>query len=100
MNSTVESNVKYLGALVEFLDEGRLRPGLVVREQTNQVAVIEAGGRERSIMRDLVMLRYTDRKVTRETFAAAISALRDERAQLTAELDLNLLWEVVRDHGR
>ncbi|MGD0288297.1 MAG: RNB domain-containing ribonuclease [Candidatus Binataceae bacterium] len=100
MNSTVESNVKYLGTLVEFLDEGRLKPGLVVREQANQLAVIEAGGRERSIARDLVMLRHLDRKVTRETLAGVIAALEGERARLTSELDLNLLWEVVREHGR
>jgi len=91
MNSTVESNVKYLGTLVEFLDEGRLKPGLVVREQANQLAVIEAGGRERSIARDLVMLRHLDRKVTRETLAGVIAALEGERARLTSELDLNLL---------
>src|SRR5579863_7623202 len=100
MNPTVESNAKYLGALVEFLDEGRLKPGLVMREQGNQLAVTEAGGRERSIARDLVMLRYPDRKVTRETLAAAVAALENERAQLAAELDLNLLWEVVHEHGR
>jgi exoribonuclease II len=100
MNLTVESNVKYLGALVEFLDEGRLKPGLVVRESGNQLAVTEAGGRERSIARDLVMLRHPEYKVTRDTLAAAVAALESERAQLTAELDLNLLWEVVREQGR
>ena len=100
MKPNVESNVKYLGMLVEFLDEGRLKPGLVVREHGEQLAVTEAGGRERSIARDLVMLRYPDRKVTRETLATAVSALEVERARLTAELDLNLLWEVVREHGR
>src|ERR1700694_1839518 len=98
MNSTVESQVKYLGTLVEFLDEGRLKPGWVVREQTNQLAVVEAGGRERSIARDLVMLRHPDRKVTRENLADAVAALEGDRARLTAELDLNLLWEVVREH--
>lgn len=100
MKPNVESNVKYLGMLVEFLDEGRLKPGLVVREHGEQLAVTEAGGRERSIARDLVMLRHPDRKVTRETLATAVSALEVERARLTAELDLNLLWEVVREHGR
>jgi len=98
--STVESNIKYLGALVEFLDEGRLKPGLVVREQGNQLAVIEAGGRERSIARTLLMLRHPDRKATRETLGATVAALENERAQLAAELDLNLLWEVVHEHGR
>jgi exoribonuclease II len=97
---TVESNVKYLGTLVEFLDEGRLKPGLVVRENGNQLAVAEAGGRERSIARDLVMLRHPERKVTRDTLAATVAALEGERAQLAAELDLNLLWEVVHEDGR
>ncbi len=100
MNPSVESNLKYLGLLVEFLDEGRLKPGLVVREQGEQLAVTEAGGRERSIARDLVMLRHPDRKVTRETLAAAVAAIEGERTRLMAELDLNLLWEVVREHGR
>ena len=100
MKPTVQSNVKYLGMLVEFLDEGRLKPGLVVRESGEQLAVTEAAGRERSIARDLVMLRHPDRKVTRETLAQALADLEAERARLTAELDLNLLWEVVREHGR
>jgi exoribonuclease II len=100
MNPTVQSNLKYLGALVEFLDEGRLKPGLVVREQGNQLAVTEAGGRERSIARDLVMLRHPDRKITRDNLAATVTALEAERARLAAELDLNLLWEVVREQGR
>jgi exoribonuclease II len=100
MNPTVESKLKYLGTLVEFLDEGRLKPGLVVREQGDQLAVTEAGGRERSIARNLVLLRYPERKVTRETLAAAVATLEAERAQLTAKLDLNLLWEVVHEHER
>jgi exoribonuclease-2 len=96
----VESHLKYLGTLVEFLDQGRLKPGLVVREQTNQLAVVETGGRERSIARDLVMLRHPDRKVTRETLVDVVAVFEAERARLTAELDLNLLWEVVREHER
>jgi len=100
MNPNVESNAKYLGMLIEFLDEGRLKPGLVVREQGNQLAVTEAHGRERSIARDLVMVRHPERKVTRDTLAAAVAELESERAHLTGELDLNLLWEVMREQGR
>ena len=96
----MDSNPKFLGTLIEFLDEGRLKPGLVVREQANHVTVAEAGGRERSIARDLVMLRHVDQKVTRDNLAAVVDTLRAEHAQLTAELDLNLLWEVVREQGR
>lgn len=100
MNPAVDSNPKYLGTLIEFLDEGRLKPGLVVREQANQVTVAEAGGRERSVARDLIMLRHPDPKVTRDNLVATVTALEAEHAQLTAQLDLNLLWEVVREHGR
>ena len=96
----MDSNPKYLGTLVEFLDEGRLKPGLVVREQANNVTVAEAGGRERSIARDLIMLRHADQKVTRDNLVAVVDALRAEHAHLAAELDLNLLWEVVREQGR
>ena len=96
----MDSNPKYLGTLVEFLDEGRLKPGLVVREQANHVTVAEAGGRERSIARDLIMLRHADQKVTRDNLVAVVDTLRAEHAHLAAELDLNLLWEVVREQGR
>jgi len=100
MNSPMDSNPKYLGSLIEFLDEGRLKPGLVVREQANHVTVAEAGGRERSVARDLIMVRHPDHKVTRDNLAAAVATLEAEHTQLAAELDLNLLWEVVREQGR
>jgi exoribonuclease II len=97
---TVAANIKYLGGVVEYLDEGRLRPALVVREQGTQLAVVEAGGRERSIARDLVLLRHPELKTTRENLAETLTALSDERTRLAAELDLNLLWEIVHEQGR
>jgi exoribonuclease II len=100
MNPAMDSSPKYLGTLIEFLDEGRLKPGLVVHEQANHVTVAEAGGRERSVARDLIMVRHPEHKVTRENLAAAVATLEAEQAQLAAELDLNLLWEVVREQGR
>jgi exoribonuclease-2 len=96
----MDSSPKYLGTLIEFLDEGRLKPGLVVHEQANHVTVAEAGGRERSVARDLIMVRHPEHKVTRENLAAAVATLEAEQTQLAAELDLNLLWEVVREQGR
>ena len=100
MNSPMDSNPKYLGSLIEFLDEGRLKPGLVVREQANHVTVADAGGRERAVARDLIMLRHPERKVTRDNLAAEVATLEAEHTQLAGELDLNLLWEVVREQGR
>ena len=94
------ANEKYLGILIEYLSEGRLRPGLVVREQANQVTVLDGSGHERSVARDLVMLRHPERKATRDNLVPILTALEEERTRLAAELDLNLLWEVVRDHGR
>jgi exoribonuclease-2 len=91
---------KYLGTLIEYLDEGRLRPGLAVREQANQVVVIDRNGRERALPRDLVLVHYSDRRPAREKAGDALAQLEEERKQLAAELDLNLLWEVVREHER
>jgi exoribonuclease II len=91
---------KYLGTLVEYLDDGRLRPALVVREQANQVVTVDGSGRERTLSRDLVLVHYPDRRPRREAVATALSELEQERTQLAAELDLNLLWEVVREHER
>ncbi|HVC45142.1 MAG TPA: ribonuclease catalytic domain-containing protein [Candidatus Binataceae bacterium] len=96
----ISTDGKYLGALVDYLDEGRLRRGLIVREQAAQVAVVEAGGRERSIARNLVMVRYPEVRATRENLAREVATVDAERAALSAELDLNLLWEVVQEHGR
>ncbi len=91
---------KYLGTLVEYLDDGRLRPALVIREPANQVVVVDRNGRERTLSRDLVLIHYSDRRPPREALNEALGQLEEERAQLAAELDLNLLWEVVREHER
>ena len=91
---------RYLGTLIEYLDDGRLRPALVVREPGNQVVVVEGNGRERLLSRDLVLVHYPDRRPPRETVGQALTQLEQERSQLAAELDLNLLWEVVREHER
>jgi exoribonuclease-2 len=96
----VAANTKYLGDVVEYLDEGRLRPALVVREQGAQLAITEAGGRERTIARDLVLLRHPELKTSRENLAETLTVLGDERTRLAAELDLNLLWEIVHEQGR
>ncbi|HJU28339.1 MAG TPA: RNB domain-containing ribonuclease, partial [Candidatus Binataceae bacterium] len=91
---------KYLGSVVEYLDENRLKPGLVVREPANQAVVLDAGGRERSISRDLILVRHSDRTATRDNLSRVLASIEEERARLAAELDLNLMWEVVRDNDR
>jgi exoribonuclease-2 len=96
----VSANEKYLGALIEYLSEGRLRPGLVVRAQAHQLTVLDASGHERSIAPNLVLLRHPEPKATRENLPAIVAAIEAERTRLAGDLDLNLLWEVVRDHGR
>ncbi|MGO9455311.1 MAG: ribonuclease catalytic domain-containing protein [Candidatus Binataceae bacterium] len=91
---------KWLGSIVEYLDQGQFRAGLVVREQDRHVAVIDTGGRERLVSRDLVMMRYPERRPAREDASTAIAALQSERADLAKELDLNLLWEVAQEQRR
>ncbi len=91
---------KHLGTIVEYLDQGRLVPGLVVREQERHLVMLDAAGRERLIARDLVLVRYPDRKADASNLAEALADLAAERAELAGELDLNLLWEVVHEQGR
>ncbi len=91
---------KYLGSLVEYLDQGRFRAGLVVRDQDRHVALLDAGGRERLIARDLILVRYSDRKADPSNLTEVLAELEAERAELGSELDLNLLWEVVHEQGR
>jgi len=100
MNSVVSSPIKYAGTIVEYLDQGRLKAALVTREQERHLAVIDSAGHERLVPRDLVLMRHPDRHANRETVAAALADLERERAELAAELDLQLLWEVAQEQGR
>jgi exoribonuclease-2 len=92
-------NNKVSGHVVEFLEHGRLTPGLVVRDLGDRVAVMGADGREKSISRDLVLVRHPGPAVEAANLPAALAALDAERSRLAGELDLRLLWEVVRDQG-
>ena len=100
MNYAVSSPIKYAGTIVEYLDQGRLKAGLVTREQERHLALIDSNGHERMIPRDLVLMRHPDRHADRETLAAALAELEQERATLAAELDLELLWEVAEEQNR
>jgi len=100
MNFDVSSPIKYAGTIVEYLDQGRLKAALVIREQERHLAVIDSAGHERLIPRDLVLMRHPDRRADREDVAEALADLERERAELAAELDLQLLWEVAQEQGR
>ncbi len=100
MNSAVSSPIKYAGTIVEYLDHGRLKAALVTREQERHLAVIDSAGHERLVPRDLVLMRHPDRHADRENVANALAELEQERAELAAELDLQLLWEVAQEQGR
>jgi exoribonuclease-2 len=100
MKTTVSSHQKYAGTIVEYLDEGGFRAGLVVREQERHLAIAGPDGRERMVARDLVMIAHPDRHPPREQAAEALTALRIEREELARELDLELLWEVVQEQAR
>ncbi len=100
MNFDVSSPIKYAGTIVEYLDQGRLKAALVTREQERHLAVIDSAGHERLVPRDLVLMRHPDRRADREDAADALADLERERAELAAELDLQLLWEVAQEQGR
>ena len=100
MNPDVSSPIKYAGTIVEYLDQGRLKAALVVREQERHLAVVDAAGHERLVPRDLVLMRHPDRRADRENVAHALADLERDRAELSAELDLQLLWEVAQEQGR
>ncbi len=91
---------KSAGTIVEYLDDGRMRAALATREYGNQVIVADASGNERKISRELVLVRHTDRHPSREHLRESLLQLSEERQRLSAEIDLNLLWEIVREHQR
>jgi exoribonuclease II len=92
--------VKYEGALIDYLEQGRFQSALVIREQERHLAVVDTDGRERLVPRDLVMARYPERHSNRAHAAQAIEALQNERSELAGELDLELLWGVISEQGR
>lgn len=95
------SNVKHSPRVVEFLDQGRLRPGLIVREQGEKAALLGPDGREKIVHRDLILVRHHERNhADPATWSAAAAEIAAERDKLAAELDLKLLWEVVREQAR
>jgi exoribonuclease-2 len=100
MERVIAGTEKYSGSLIEFLDEGRLRPALAVREQGNRVTLLVEGGHEKTVNRDLVVLRHHAVRLEASQVSEALATLNAERAKLAAELDLHLLWEVVREQGR
>lgn len=95
----VQNNSKASGRLVEFLDQGRLKPGLIVREQADRVALLGADGREKLVSRDLILVRHSERNIDPSRLSAVLAEMEGERARLAGELDLKLLWEVVRDQA-
>ncbi|HYL59222.1 MAG TPA: ribonuclease catalytic domain-containing protein, partial [Candidatus Acidoferrales bacterium] len=94
------SSIKYAGAVVEYLDQGRLKAGLVVREQERHLAVVDSAGREKMVQRDLVLMRHPERRADRQNVATVLAELERERVALAAELDLQLLWEVAQEQNR
>src|SRR6202166_1684276 len=100
MNSDVSLPAKFTGTIIEYLDQGRLKAALVTREQERHLAVIDSAGHERLVPRDLVLMRYPERHADRENVAEALKELEHERADLAAELDLELLWQVAQEQSR
>ena len=91
---------KYAGTLIDYLDQGRFETGFAIRDQERHVAVVDTGGREHLVPRDLVMARYPERHIDRAAAAGGIEALKAERAGLHCELDMELLWGVISEQGR
>jgi exoribonuclease II len=90
-----------MGMIVEYFDQGALRPAIVTREHGDRLTVRDAAGHERAIARELVLIRHaTAPRAEGEEAAAQLAALEAEKAALRSELDLNLLWEVVQEQGR
>ncbi len=100
MNSDVSLPLKFAGSIIEYLDQGRLKAALVTREQERHLAVIDSAGHERLVPRDLVLMRHPERRADRDNVAEALADLEHERAELAAELDLELLWQVAQEQSR
>ncbi len=63
------------------------------------MALIGADGREKLVSRDLILVRHSERNIDPSNLSAALAEMEGERSRLAGELDLKLLWEVVKDQG-
>jgi exoribonuclease-2 len=100
MEIIMSGGSKYLGAIVEYLDQGKLRPAMVIRENDSRVGVLDSSGREKSVARDLILLRHPEHRADAADLAPVLAEIDAERGRLAAELDLDLLWEVVHEQNR
>ncbi|HVB80640.1 MAG TPA: ribonuclease catalytic domain-containing protein [Candidatus Binataceae bacterium] len=98
----MNSEIKYTGSLVEYLDRGGLHTGFVVREQGDKLVIRDHAGHERVVVRELIMMRHGAARAEGAAGdpAARIAALEEEKIALRGELDLTLLWEVTQEQGR
>lgn len=77
-----------MATVIEYLRGEQLTAGLLTGEEKKKLVVQDHRGRSTRIAADKVLFRHA---------AASVSALDRQRAELTAQLDVELLWEAARE---
>ena len=89
-----------LGRIVEYLERGKIRRGMVVAAREAELAVVDANGVRRSMPPSSVLFSRNSAGRTVGEPAEQIRIFEAERAQFLEQIDLDLLWGVVHDQGR
>ena len=82
----------YTGKIVEFLESGVAKLGLVTRQSASKIQLTDQNGKQRSLSPKSICLVHTDVTASGQTVP---SALVEEIEAATADVDPVLLWESI-----
>jgi exoribonuclease-2 len=90
----------YEGRIVEFLEEGTPRLGLVLKVGRARVHLLDERGREEAVPVTRIYVVHALRPAQQAEFPHLVEALRAQIEARYREIDLELLWEGVREQER
>ncbi len=88
------------GRIVEFLDGEQPQLGLVLKAGRERIRLVDERGREESVSATRIYLVHRLRPAEREDFLRLVEVLRGQIETRRQEVDLELLWESVREQER
>ena len=88
--------VEYAGRVVEFLDTGQFKLGVVTKATPSKLQVTDQNGRQRSLAVKSVLVLHPI-GVESGSFGRQAEELHERIARVSEEIDTELLWETARE---
>jgi len=84
--------------IVEFLDNGQLKLGLIQKASSSRLQVVDQNGKQQSLSRKQLVLQH-DPGVSAEEFNGFVRDFQDRVSTLAEDIDTELLWESLESRG-